>query len=220
MAIVFHCHKYHYIKIDSHMIIGITGNNYNKFLTELTGENIFYIGNDYLNNKQTVLEFIGNVSKKRISEYLADLGLNDSFLNKYVNDLSHSEQKLLKYLQMLIADTSVVIVDEPFIDLDYDAKKRIIIIFKRLVKKKTIIIGSFDTDVIYSLCKKVLLIGKNKYTYDDVIVLSNKKILKQYNISMPEIIKFIRLAKDKGIKLSYSKDIRDLIKDVYKHVSK
>ena len=35
---------------------------------------------------------------------------------------------------------------------------------------------------------------------------------------MPNLVKFTMLAKAKKVKLSYHRDIRDLIKDVYKHV--
>ena len=36
---------------------------------------------------------------------------------------------------------------------------------------------------------------------------------------MPNIVEFVKLAKNKKIKLKYSHDIRDLIKDVYRNVS-
>ena len=121
---------------------------------------------------------------------------------------------------MFASQNSVVVIDEPFQDLDYHNKKRIISILNRLAKEKTIIIGSLSTDIIYSICKKVLLLGKNKFLYEDTEILSNKSILRQYHLAMPEILAFVRLARDKKIRLSYSKDIRDLIKDVYKHVSK
>lgn len=218
MAIVFHSEKYHQIKLDSHMIIGITGYNYKSFLKSITGESVFYIGNSFINSKKNVSSFI-DINNK-ISEYLKDLNLDKSFLDKRVNDLSHSEKRLLQYLKMLISDLDIIIVDEPFLDLDYDNKKRIINIFKKLAKKKTIIIGSCDMDIIYTQCKKVLLLGKKKYLYDDVIILANKQVLKQYNVIMPEILEFIKLAKDKKKKLPYSKDVRDLIKDVYRNVSK
>ena len=38
------------------------------------------------------------------------------------------------------------------------------------------------------------------------------------DIDIPDLVRFTNLAKKKKVKLSYHKDIRDLIKDVYKHV--
>ena len=221
MAIVFHSEKYKNIKVDSHIIIGITGEDYQSFLKGLTGKNTYYIGNNIIDSNKKVSSVIGTISsEKEFDDYLKDLSLDKSFLNKNINSLSHSEQKILKYLQVLTKEASIIIIDEPFMDLDFDAKKRVIALFKKLVKIKTIIIGSSDTNVIYTQCKKVLLLNKKKYLYDDVKVLANKSILRQYHISMPDILAFIRLANDKGKKLPYSKDIRDLIKDVYRNVSK
>ena len=121
---------------------------------------------------------------------------------------------------MLISDTKIMVIDEPFQDLDYDRKKKIIVLLKRLAKNKTIIIGSSSTDIIYTLCNKVLLLGKMKFLYGDVSVLTNKTTLNRFHLPMPEIVTFIKLANNKKVKLPYSKDIRDLIKDVYKNVSK
>ena len=140
MARVFHSEKYHQIKLDSYMIIGITGYNYKSFLKSITGESVFYIGNIFISSKKNVSSFI-DINNK-INEYLKDLNLDKSFLDKRVNDLSHNEKRLLQYLKMLISDLDIIIVDEPFLDLDYDNKKRIINIFKKLAKKKTIIMKS------------------------------------------------------------------------------
>ena len=220
MAIILHSEKYNDIKVDSKIIIGITGYEYDKFLKSIIGEDIYYIGNEFINNSAMVSGVIDRISDKKIDEYLLDLGLEKDFLGKSIKELSHSEQKLLKYLQMLTLNPEVIIIDEPFQDLDFEFKKKIISLINKLAKKKTIIIGSLDIDTIYTQCKKVLLLGKDKYLYDDVNILSNKNVLKWYHIDMPQILEFIRLAKDKKIKLPYSKDIRDLIKDVYRNVSK
>ena len=221
MAIVFHSDKYSDIKTSSHTIIGVTGYKYQEFIRNISGD-IFFIDNkiDFKEKMVTNIINIKNIKEESLDNYLRELGLDKSFLSKSINSLSHSEKKLLKYLHMLTFNPNIIVIDEPFLDLDYHNKKRITALFNKLVKKKTIIIGSFNSDIIYSLCKKVLLVGKDKVLYGDVLVLSNKNILKQYRVNMPQIIEFIRLANDKKAKLPYSKDIRDLIKDVYKHVSK
>ena len=204
------------------MIIGITGSNYLEFLQSLTGDNIFYVSNESISKKQTVNSILSknNIFSETLNQYLKDLDLEKEFLEKRICDLSHSEIKLFKYLQMLISNASILVIDEPLLDLDYLNSKRIIVLFNQLVKRKTIIIGSSSTDIIYSLCKKVLLLNKSKYLYDDVSILANKSVLRRFHLVMPEILCFIRMANDKKIKLPYVKDVRDLIKDVYRHVSK
>ena len=84
---------------------------------------------------------------------------------------------------------------------------------------KTIIIGSHDSNIIYSLCKKVILVDNYDLYYDDIKILINEKVISKYHLDMPNIIKFINLAKKKNITIPFSKDIRDLIKDVYRNVS-
>ena len=43
--------------------------------------------------------------------------------------------------------------------------------------------------------------------------------LKRHKIDIPEIIEITHLAKkNKNIKIDYFKDVRDIIKDIYKHV--
>ena len=218
MALIFHSDKYIDIKLDSNMIIGITGHEYQKFLKGITGKDVYYIGKYSKISGKKVSSVIKD--NKNIEEYLKDLGLDKSFLNKNLIELSHGEIRLLEYLKMLTFNASIIILDEPFMDLDYDYKKKVIVLLKKIVKKKTIILGSSDTNVIYTQCKKVLILGKDKFKYDKVDILANKNILRWYHLEMPEIIEFIKEAKDKKINLPYSKDIRDLIKDVYKNVSK
>ena len=121
---------------------------------------------------------------------------------------------------MVLSNKKIIVIDEPFMDLDYDNKKRIVLLFNKLIKeKKTIIIGSMNSNVIYPLCKKVLFINNSDYYYDDITSFKNKRLLKKYCVSVPNLVKFVELAKDKKVKLKYSQDIRDLIKDVYRNVS-
>ena len=220
MAIVFHSEKYNDIKVDSHKLIGVMG-DYHEFFKSLERSNICYLDNKLINSRKSVYVAIdgANIKESILNKAINDLELDDSFLDKKLCNLSHSENKLFKYLQMITTNSNIIVIDEPFQDLDYKKKKKMISIFNQLSKTKTIIIGSCSSDIIYSLCKKVLLLGKN-YLYDDVSVLSNKSILKRFHILMPEIVEFVRIANDKKVKLPYVKDIRDLIKDVYKNVSK
>lgn len=211
MAIALTNNKYN-LTIDSKTIIGVTGDDYDIFLSSLKGDNVYYLDKQFsISNKKvsSIVDIILKVFK-----------LGEDFYNKRIVELSHSEQKLLKYLLMIKSNKNILIIDEPFMDLDYYYKKKIIVLFNKLVKEgKTIIIGSNDSNIIYALCKKVLLINNNNYYYGGINILENKKILNKYHVAMPQIVKFVEMAKEKNIKLNYSKDIRDLIKDVYRNVS-
>jgi len=219
MAIVLKNSIYH-ITIDSQMIVGVMGCDYDKFLASLEGNNIFYLDKRVSVSNKKVSSLFGSNMDKAI-EIIKDFNLDNTFLDKKINELSHSELKILKYILLILSNKKIIIIDEPFMDLDYQNKKRIILLIKSLIKgRKTVIVGSIDSNIIYSLCKKVLFIKENDYYYDDINVFSNIKVLDKYNVMMPDIVRFILLAKDKNIKLNYSYDIRDIIKDVYRNVSK
>ena len=98
--------------------------------------------------------------------------------------------------------------------------KRLISLFKRIKyhTERTIIIFSNNSNTIYEQCDNVLLLG-NEYYYGTVKdVFTNLSLLEKYEIDVPNIVEFVNMAKEKGIQIDYSFDIRDLIKDVYKCV--
>ena len=100
-------------------------------------------------------------------------------------------------------------------------KKKIRLLIKEIIKesKKTIIIGSCDSNIIYELSQKVMIINYNSFLYSDTQKVFEKiMVLNDYNIEEPEIVRFVRLAREKGINIDYTNDIRDLIKEVYKNV--
>ena len=218
MAIVFKNNKYNFT-IDSNTIIGVMG-EYDKLFKSLIGDDIYYIDKVVKVSSKKVNCLLDN-SDNKVLKLIKEFNLDEEFLSKKICDLSHSEEKLLKYILMVLSNKKIIIIDEPYLDLDYDNKKKIIVLLKDLIKKgKTIIIGSNDSNIIYPLCKKVLFINNDEYYYDNIDVFKDEKILKKYHIETPDLVTFTKLAKDKNIRLSYSKDIRDLIKDVYRNVSK
>ena len=100
-------------------------------------------------------------------------------------------------------------------------KKVIKSLFYQIMRgtKKTIILGSQKSDIIYETCEKLLIFNNNSYIYDDIKnVICDKMILDKYQIKEPDIVSFVRLARETKLNINYTKDIRDLIKEVYKNV--
>ena len=213
------------ITLDSNTIIGVMGENYEVLLKKIKGKSIskilkdnFLFGNVLENiklcyNKENLNEVLDALLK--------ELDLDSDFLNKDIKELSSSEEKIVKYLILFIKNPKIIIIDEPFDDLDFGMRKRLISLFKKIVYKtgKTIIIGSVDSNLIFSLCKKVLLVSSDYYLYGDTKkIMTNTNVLQKYNIEIPDIVLFTNLVHDKGKNIDYSTDIRDLIKDVYRNV--
>lgn len=211
------------IKINSCIIIGIMGPSMDNFLLSIKGNNISYI--DKIDNfyTNTVIDEINLYTDDNNYDCLDKLSLEQDFLKKKISSLSDSEKHLLRYIIGFISDAKVIIINEPLLDFDYSWKKKIKCFLQEQKNNgKTIIVGSNNSNTILDLSDDVLFVDKNDYYYDKVMnIFQNKDILNKYQILEPEIIKFVTLIREKkNIHLEYTKDIRDLIKDVYKNVSK
>lgn len=160
---------------------------------------------------------------KKIRDSLKIVELDDSILNKNIYEISTSEKKLLLFAISLLSNPEVIIIDEPFKCLDKQNEKKLIMILQRLKEqfKKTIIILSEDSNILYKYTNEmifmknseVLLTGKTEELYLRV------DYLKRHKFDIPEIVEFTYIAKkEKNVKIDYHKDVRDIIKDIYKHI--
>ncbi len=212
----------HKIKLKNNEIIGLMGPNFDQFLLSIKGD-VTIIDNNYYFYTNNVQKEINLLTHKEVDEALIkDLGLSRDFLKKEISDLGDGDKHLLKYLIGIMENKRDIFILEPFLDIDYYYKKKIISLLHKLVNQdhKTIIIGSNNSNIIYSLCKSVLLIKDDKYYYDKCDNIFNNAIINEYKIDLPIMISFYQLLKDKGVSINNRKDIRDLIKDVYKNVKK
>lgn len=165
----------------------------------------------YKNNKITL----------RSEQSLKIVGLGKEYLNKNISDLSLSEAKKVSIASILVFNPKIIILDEPTIGLNYIEKKELMRILRLLKEKynKTIILISKNVDFLYEIIDKVFIFNLSKLVRTgDVNLLTDGEMLKNYKLEMPEIAKFIEIAKKKGVKLEDYKDIKDLIKGVYRNV--
>lgn len=175
--------------------------------------------------KQTIKQnnlIIKDYSKK-IRDSLKIVGLDESYLERTLQTLSQSEKKILQYALSLISNPELIIVEEPFKFLDNKNEKKIFMLLQRLKEQFNINIVLLSTDqnalhkytdnMIFIKNNQVILEGPTTEVYQRVDFLKKNKFL------IPEIIEFTYLAKKKkSVKIDYHKDIRDIIKDIYKHV--
>ena len=159
----------------------------------------------------------------KVKESLKIVGLNYDYLNRNIRSLSSSEKKQFQLAMALLSNPRIIVIIEPFINYDKETEKKLWFLLQKMKEQynKTIIFLSDDETMLY------------KYT-DYLIVMKNKKViaegkpldvfkkvsyLKKNSIEIPEIVEITILAKNKkGINIDYHKDVRDIIKDIYKHV--
>lgn len=161
--------------------------------------------------------------KRKIIESLKVVGLNNEILLRNVNTLSSSEKKLLSIAISLLSNPEVLTLVEPFKNLDKQNTKKLVILLEKIKDKykKTIVIISKEINIIYKYCEHVIITKNNKVILEgeNSIIYKKINILRNNNIKVPEIIEFSYIVnKSKKAKLDYHKDIRDIIKDIYKHV--
>ncbi len=166
--------------------------------------------------KFSLKDYKGDISK-RISDSLKTVGLDDSYLDRNPFSLSSGEKELLLIASVLAYNPEVIILDEPFRDLDFKNRDKIIKLLKMMKNryKKTIIIGTLDSDLILKLADKVYVLDDGK-----IVMSGNKyKVLSSDLVNKPKLIKFSLMVKnEKNINIGFRDDISDLMKDVYRNV--
>ena len=86
---------------------------------------------------------------------------------------------------------------------------------------KIIIIGSNDAETLYQNTTKMLFVKNKRIFYEVATEEGYERVdyLKRNGYDVPSKVLFTYKAiKRKKIKIDYHKDIRDMIKDIYKHV--
>ena len=159
---------------------------------------------------------------KKINQALEIVGLKDNVLDKSLDELTIGEKKLFQIAISLIYNPDVIIFDETFTTLDRTNKRKMIKLIKELKNKykKTVIISSNNYNLLYEVTDNIVILRKNHILISGKTadIYQNIDFLKDNKIDIPNLVMFTMLAKDKKVKLSYHRDILDLIKDVYKHV--
>lgn len=160
---------------------------------------------------------------KKIISSLRMVGLDESFLNRSPFEISKGEQKKTAIAIVLACNPKLFILDEPFSNLDYSSKKKLIKLFRMMKLKygKTFIIATNDTDIALELADEVIGLKSGKIIFqgNKFDLFANNQLLNDANIYEPKLVSFTNLVKDtKGINLGYRDDINDLMKDIYRFV--
>ena len=137
--------------------------------------------------------FVGelrNFSKKQVDEFLKQFDdlFNGEILGgkKFIRDLSKGNQKKVGIVAALIGDPEVIILDEPFANLDPTTQIRLKKIIKTLSQKVgvTVLVSSHDLQDVTEVSDRIVLlekglvikdIKKTKKTLQDLETYFNKE---------------------------------------------
>ena len=116
----------------------------------------------------------------------------------------------------------IIMFEDAYLGIDHKNRKILTTLVNNLKEdKKIIILASNDTNLLYQYTDEVILLdGNNIYKVGQTDkIFTSAELMKGDIIPMPNITKVTYLAKTKkNVKLSYHKDVRDIIKDIYKHI--
>ena len=136
--------------IDESFLIGyLTAEEYFEFIGDLRGM-----------NKADVTAFIAHFSDF----------FNDEIVGKkkYLRDLSKGNQKKAGIVAALMGNPEVVILDEPFANLDPTTQIRLKQIIKNLTENKevTVLVSSHDLTHVTEVCERIVVLDKGAVVKD------------------------------------------------------
>lgn len=120
---------------------------------------------------------------------LEEVGMLDK-INKNPYDLSLAERKLVSIASVIAMNTEIIIFDEPTIAQDYEGKKRIKSIIKRLKEKgKLVITIIHDMDFAAENFERIIVFAEGKVLLDGAAreVFSNKEVLEKAYLELPYV---------------------------------
>ena len=129
--------------------------------------------------------FVGELrglSKKQVDNFLIqfEVFFHGEILGgkKYLRDLSKENQKKAGVVAALLGEPKVVVLDEPFANLDPSTQIRLKEILKDLSKNKetTILVSSHDIQDVTEVCERIVLLEKGKIIKD---IVTSPKTLKE-----------------------------------------
>jgi len=161
--------------------------------------------------------------KKEILDYLTEFKLDESILKRIPHSLSITEKYFIKIIANLITKPQIVIFKDIMNGIDYNNRKIIKNLINKLKEQGTLVIlTSMDSNILYELTEEIFIFDKEKLLVSGNTndVYTNIENLIDNNINVPYFSMLTYKAnKEKGANLFYRKDVRDVIKDVYKSVS-
>jgi ABC-2 type transport system ATP-binding protein len=150
--------------VDDTFLIGyLTPEEYFYFIGELRGQ-----------NKASVDEFL-----KPFHDFFNGEILNSG---KYVRDLSKGNQKKVGIVGALIGNPEIIILDEPFANLDPSTQIKLKNLIKELSKQEgvTFLISSHDLSHTTEVCNRIVVVNKGKLVRDIKTNPETLKDLEQY----------------------------------------
>ena len=157
--------------IESNKVLVHESENWKPFTSAFIDES-FLIG--YLTAEE-YFYFIGELRNQNKADVDALLSQFEDFFHgeilkqkKYLRDLSKGNQKKVGIVAALIGNPEVIILDEPFANLDPTTQIRLKGIIKNLAEKQgvTVLVSSHDLMHVTDVCERIVVLEKGEVIKD------------------------------------------------------
>ncbi len=186
--------------IDYSGTISLDGVVFNKKNIEEQIKNIgIYLNTKILENKSVILNLMSPLlnlnyqeenAKKNVYELTKKLGIDD-LLYREVNTLSHSQKKVVAFVQSIAHSPKLILLDNLFCSLDEYYKEKITSYLKSLKKsKKSIILFTTNNgeDLMFADNLSIIKNGKIIEQGESIELLKNETLFLKNDIEMPFIV--------------------------------
>ncbi len=171
-------------------------------------------------DEYTVKRFLNGSSifkNPYMDDVLKGLDIDKKFLKYKIKDLPKLTFKYVLLAYLLLNNYDNIIFDYFEVGLIYSDLKKFMNIVRNLVKAgKTVVIISHDIGFLSSLSFNLIVARENELPCVVNIIDIYKNDLGL--IDDEEIIKFIKMANNRGANLDYTLNSQDLLKDIYRSV--
>ena len=152
---------------------------------------------------------------ERAKELISLVGLDESYLEKSPFELSGGEMRRVALCGVLALEPKVLILDEPTVALDYRSREEIMDMVKTLQKEKkmTIVLVTHNMDYVLKYADIVHVINSGEIAFSGLPeeLFSNKELLKDNSLELPEILKFYYQLKEQNIDIGlFPREYREL----------
>jgi ABC-2 type transport system ATP-binding protein len=120
------------------------------------------------------------IIKDRIEDLLQLFELHDE-RNKMIKKLSCGNQMKVSIGAALIHNPELIILDEPFVNLDVKTTEKLIVIIKGFEKRKKVFITSHHLDLVTHLCDSFLIMDAGRIIHKiNKSVVENHQMIKEH----------------------------------------
>jgi len=180
----------------------------------LKNKEIIGIVSNYQINLNDV--YIKDLNIKNVDKALIMVGLDNSFLDKRVSELTLSEKFKVDLATKL--DKDIIIVgnlSKNLIYKDIEYIKKLLLKLNVDYRKKIVVIDE-DVNVFMNLVKHIYVMKNKELIYDTFDFYDDN--LYKY-VKMPKIVEFIKYVNKNSKRLDNTVEIYELIKDIFRRLS-